>query len=111
MRWWLSLFGLLFFLMLVSCQKTISGNGVVLDKNTGLPVNNAVVQAFLDHPSPDAFQMRTVTDASGRYFVSSDPQVCTGSCPDLYVEISKEGYEGAYIKNPHGDTTFLQPSP
>ncbi len=111
MRWWLSGLGIFFLFMLVSCQKTLSGNGVVLDKNTGLPVKGATVEAFLDHPSPDAFQMRTATGADGTYFVSSDPQVCTGSCPDLYVEISKAGYQGAYVKNPHGDTTFLQPSP
>ncbi len=100
----LALFVLLSF---AGCQKTISGNGVVMAKDTGLPLKGVSVDAYLEHPSPDTYQMHTVTDASGRYFVSSDPQVCTGSCPDLYVKIVMPGYQSEYVKNPHNDTTWL----
>ena len=90
-----------------SCQKTISGNGVVMDKDSGLPLKGVSVDAYLEHPSPDTFQMHTVTSSNGSYVVYSNPQVCTGSCPDLYVRIVMAGYKSEYVKNPHGDTTYL----
>lgn len=99
--------GFALMLFASSCQKTISGNGVVMDKETGLPLKGVSVYTYLDHPSPDTYQMYTETDANGVYIVYSDPQVCTGSCPDLYVEIVMDGYSSAYVKNPHGDTTYL----
>ncbi len=103
------LLALAFFVLLsfAGCQKTISGNGVVMAKDTGLPLKGVSIDAYLEHPSPDTYQMHTVTDASGRYFVSSDPQVCTGNCPDLYVKIVMPGYQSEYVKNPHNDTTWL----
>jgi len=104
--------GLAFVMVLLvfaSCQKTISGNGVVMAKDTGLPVKGASIDAYLEHPSPDTWQMHTVTDAAGRYFVSSDPQVCSGNCPEIYVKIVKAGYRSEYVKGPHNDTTWLVP--
>jgi hypothetical protein len=101
------LLGIVALLFFASCEKTISGNGVVMDKTSGMPLKEATVNAYLDHPSPDTYQMQTTTDDQGRYFVSSDPQVCTGSCPDLYVEIYKDGYSSAIVKNPDNDTTWL----
>ncbi len=105
---WFLGFGMVF--LFLSCQKTISGNGVVIDKDSGLPLKGVSVDAYLEHPSSDTFQMHTETDANGNYFVYSNPQTCTGSCPDLYVEIIMTGYSSAYVKNPHGDTTFLVPA-
>jgi len=104
-----SLWLLVFMLVLLvsSCQKTISGNGVVMDKDSGLPLKSVSISAYLDHPSPDTYQMSTVTDAKGSYVVYSAPQVCTGSCPSLYVQIVMAGYKSEYVKNPHGDTTYL----
>ena len=78
-------------------------------RDTGLPLKGVSVDAYLEHPASDTWQMRTETDASGRYFVSSDPQVCTGNCPDLYVRIMMTGYRTEYVKNPHNDTTWLVP--
>lgn len=102
--------GFMLVLFASSCQKTISGNGVVMGKDTGLPLKGVSIDAYLDHPSPDAFQMHTTTNANGNYFVNTDSQVCTGSCPDLYVKIVMTGYVGTYVKNPHGDTTYLVPA-
>jgi hypothetical protein len=107
LRIFLSFLGLSFLLVASSCQKTISGNGVVMDKDSGLPLQGVSIDAYLEHPSPDTYQMRTETDSNGVYFVYSDPQVCTGTCPELYVEIVLSGYSSAYVKNPHGDTTYL----
>ncbi len=105
---WLLAFMLVLFVS--SCQKTISGNGIVLDKGSGLPLKGVSIDAYLENPSPDTFQMHTVTDTNGSYFVYSNPQVCTGSCPDLYVQIVMTGYTSEYVKNPHGDTTYLSRS-
>jgi len=109
-RWYEIFMGLLFIMVFSSCQKTISGNGVVMNKASGMPLKGVSVRAYLEHPSPDTFQMQTTTDVHGNYFVSSVPQVCTGSCPALYVEITMQGYTSAYVKNPHNDTTWLSPS-
>jgi hypothetical protein len=99
--------GFVVVLFASSCQKTISGNGVVIGKASGLPLQGVSIDAYLEHPSPDTFQMHTITSADGSYVVYSNPQVCTGSCPDLYVRIVKTGYKSEYVKNPHGDTTYL----
>ncbi len=99
--------GFVLVLFASSCQKTISGNGVVMDKDAGLPLKGVSISAYLEHPSPDTYQMSTVTDAKGNYVVYSAPQVCTGSCPGLYVQIVMAGYKPEYVKNPHGDTTYL----
>jgi len=99
--------GFVLLLFASSCQKTISGNGVVIEKVSGLPMKGVSIDAYLEHPSSDTYQMHTVTNSNGSYVVSSYPQVCTGSCPDLYVQIVMKGYKSEYVKNPHGDTTFL----
>jgi len=99
--------GFILVLFVSSCQKTISGNGVVMDKGSGLPLKGVSISAYLENPSPDTFQMHTETDSGGSYYVYSNPQVCTGSCPALYVQIVMTGYKSEYVKNPHGDTTYL----
>ncbi len=106
-RLFLFFLGLAFILLVSSCQKTISGNGVVMDKDSGLPLKGVSIDAYLEHPSPATFQMHTETNVDGIYMVYSNPQVCTGSCPNLYVEIVMAGYTSEYVKNPHGDTTYL----
>lgn len=97
------------WLLASGCQKIISGTGYVYDKSTGLPLQNATVNAYLGSPTADAGFMTTQTDAKGSYYVRSQPYSCTGTCPDLYVSISKSGYQGQYVKNPHNDTTYLAP--
>lgn len=94
-------------LFLSGCQKVISGTGYVYDKSTGLPIQGATVNAYLGSPSTDAMFTSTLTDAKGSYYVRSQPYSCTGTCPALYVGISKSGYTGQYVKNPHNDTTYL----
>ena len=106
-RIWLWLVGFMLLMFFSSCQKTISGNGVVIDKGSGLPIKGVSIDAYLEHPSPETFQMHTETDDKGNYFVYSNPQVCTGTCPALYVSIVMSGYVSEYVKNPHGDTTYL----
>ncbi len=104
------LFYLIFLVGIISfssCQKTISGNGYVFDKEKGVPVVGASVSAYLDHPGSETLQMQTETDKQGAYIVASQPYACTGSCPDLVVSIVADGYQSEYVRNPHGDTTFL----
>jgi len=97
------------WLLVSGCQKIISGTGYVYDKSTRLPLQGATVNAYLGSPTADASFMTTQTDAKGSYYVHSQPYSCTGTCPDLYVSISKSGYQGQYVKNPHNDTTYLVP--
>ncbi len=104
---WFWLAGFMLLMFFSSCQKTISGNGVVIDNGSGLPLKGVSIDAYLEHPSPETFQMHTETDDKGNYFVYSNPQVCTGTCPALYVSIVMSGYVSEYVKNPHWDTTYL----
>jgi len=104
----------LFFFLIVlglmglsSCEKTISGNGYVYDKVSQQPIAGATISVYLEHPSPDTFQMETETDNNGAYYAFSNPYSCTGSCPDLVVRIVADGYQLEYVRNPNGDTTFL----
>lgn len=101
---------LVFWLLVSGCQKVISGTGYVYDKGTGRPLQGATVTAYLGSPTPDAGIMTTQTDSKGAYYVHSQPYSCAGTCPDLYVSISKSGYTGQYVKNPNNDTTYLVPT-
>ncbi len=98
---------ILLWFFVSGCQKTISGSGYVYDKSTHQPIQGAVVTAYLNAPTTDNVFGGTQTDAKGSYFVQSPPYSCTGTCPDLYVSIAKTGYQGAYVKNPNNDTTYL----
>ncbi|MBN2639210.1 MAG: hypothetical protein JXR65_09015 [Bacteroidales bacterium] len=103
-----------FFIILIltgilfsSCQKVISGAGYVYDSNTRQPIEGALIRAYLDHPSPDAFVMNTQTQSDGGYYVYTQPYACSGTCPKIVVEIIKNGYESAIVESPHNDTTYL----
>ncbi len=98
---------LLFTFSLWSCQKAVSASGYVVDSTSKFPLNNVLIEAFLNHPSPDAFVMRTRTNQEGAYYVYTQPFPCTGTCPELVVQISLDGYQPQTIKNPHNDTTYL----
>jgi len=94
-------------LLLGSCQKKLTGAGYVFDKTSRQPIEGALVQAYLDHPSSDARVMSTYTAANGGYYVYSQPYSCTGTCPEIVVEISKDGYETEIVRSPNNDTTYL----
>lgn len=105
---WKVSFVLLFLSFFLSgCQKVISGTGYVVDKSTLQPIQGALVEAYLGNPSPDALQMSTQTNAQGAYYVYTQPYTYSGTYPTLYVNISMKGYQGAYVRNPHNDTTYL----
>ncbi|MBN2614196.1 MAG: hypothetical protein JXR71_00755 [Bacteroidales bacterium] len=97
-------------ILLGSCQKVLSGTGYVYDKSTRKPIDGAMVRAYLDTPSPDAYVMTTYSGTDGGYYVYTQPYTCTGTCPKVIVEISKTGYNAAIVSSPNNDTTFLQAS-
>ena len=97
------------FMLLVfaGCQKKLTGTGYVYDQETRKPLEGALVEAYLDHPSPDARFMRTLTSNDGSYYVFTQPYSCSGTCPNIVVEIGKTGYKTAFKENPNNDTTYL----
>jgi hypothetical protein len=75
------------------------GKGWIYDRETGLPLKKAEV--FLKRNNT-----RTVTDSSGFFEID----MISGGlfrCPDLELEISKEGYKSKQVSNPMNDTIYL----
>ncbi len=95
-------------ILLPSCGKYLDGIGYVYARDTHLPIENVLVKAYIDHPSPDAFQMQTHTGTNGGYYVYSDKIGCGFTCPDLVVQLIIDGYQSEIIKNPNGDTVFMK---
>ena len=95
-------------LLLSSCGKYLEGTGYVYAEETRLPIKNVLVKAYIDHPSPDAFQMQTHTDTTGGYYVRTSKVGCGFFCPDVVVQLIMEGYQSEIVKNPSGDTVFMK---
>ena len=95
-------------LLFSSCGKYLEGSGYVYSEETHKPLKDVLVEAYIDHPATDAFQMQTHTDDTGSYYVRSDKVGCGFFCPDLVVQLVLEGYQTEIIKNPNGDTVFMK---
>ena len=95
-------------LLLSSCGKYLEGTGYVYADDTHLPIKNVLVKAYIDHPSPDAFQMQTHTDTTGGYFVRTSKVGCGFFCPNLVVKLIMDGYQTEIVKNPNSDTVFMK---
>lgn len=59
-------------------DKLTTVNGIVVDKHTGLPIDNALVEFWISHkdtPAPNNYELRdTYTDENGKFtFQSEDP--------------------------------------
>ncbi len=100
-----TLFGLLLF---SSCGKYLEGTGYVYSEDTREPLKDVLVEAYIDHPATDAFQMQTHTDDTGSFYVRTDKVGCGFFCPDLVVQLVMDGYQTEIIKNPDGDTVFMK---
>ena len=95
-------------LIALGCDCVTVGNGIVVDADTGLPLDSVVVRSYIEAVNERSFQSRMVTDSTGEF--NGDTGVTGGffGCPDLVIELSKDGYVSATIRNPNKATVELE---
>jgi hypothetical protein len=95
------------FLLFVSCEGIVDGEGYVYDANTKQPLDSVFAKSYSRHGKSKQFQMEMVTDSTGHFFGTTGLVGCSGECPDLVVELIKSGYATKQIVNPYKDTVYL----
>lgn len=78
--------------ILSSCDCTQQADGVVLDKQTKLPVESVALGKYEKSDSTNPFSRRIYTDLKGR-FDYNGISGGIGKCPDLVLYFDKEGYK------------------
>ena len=89
-------------LFLSGCDCVQHGNGVVLDATTNLPIDSVKIKRISKRESEWVFY----SEKNGRFEASYISGGFWG-CPDLELEISKEGYRSQRVINPRNDTIYL----
>lgn len=103
-------FAILFSFLLTSggCDCVVDGNGIVVDSETNLPLDSVVVKSYVDKVKNSTCESEMITDSTGKFSGSTG---LTGGgfsgCPDLVVELSKNGYLTTSFTNPYNDTVKL----
>lgn len=94
--------GLILTLFLSGCDCIQDGSGVVLDAATNLPIDSVKIRKMSKRESEWVFY----SDKNGSFEASYISGGLWG-CPDLKLEISKEGYHSQRVVNPRNDTIYL----
>lgn len=81
------------FFLLTSCEGEKGGDGIVYDKNTGLPLDSVSYKCI------ETGKLK-YTDSLGNWEMYGPFGSCVSDCPDFNVEFSKSGYETQTIQNP-----------
>ena len=94
-----------FFILALSlscCDCVLEGSGVILDAETNLPVDSVRIRRVSKLKTQMEFYSGEDGGFSAHYISGG-----LGRCPDLNLEISKEGYRNQRITNPQSDTIYL----
>lgn len=83
--------------LLLSCECTRTGEGVVLDETTHLPIDSVLVKGI------DKVYNEIYTDSTGSYFMTTGMTGAVGGCPDIKISFSKVGYHSQILVNPNGN--------
>ncbi|RTQ51597.1 hypothetical protein EJV47_07295 [Hymenobacter gummosus] len=95
-------------LLLTSCECEIDGTGVVLDAQTGQPLPDVTVKAYVGKARRRHLADESRTNAAGGFATGVGlVSTLSSDCPDLVVELEKTGYATQQIKNPRADTVRL----
>lgn len=89
-------------LSLSCCDCILEGSGVILDAETDLPVDSVRIRRVSKLNTEMGFYSGEDGGFSAHYITGG-----LGRCPDLNLEISKEGYRNERITNPKNDTIYL----
>ncbi len=96
------------FLIASSCDCVTDGSGIVVDADTGLPLDSVIVKSYVNKVKDRFFQSQMVTDSSGEFIGSTGLTGGFLGCPDLVIELSKDGYISTTIKNPNNASVRLE---
>lgn len=91
----------LFATLLQGCEGYKCGNGTVIDKASGLPLDSVLCNAITGDD-------KVYTDTSGRFDVCNKFGGCMPNCKDIVVEFSKPGYQTTRVENPVDLTVVLE---
>lgn len=97
------LFSTIFFIVIIcSCDCPINVTGVILDKETGLPIDSVAIgrtdTADLDNP----FNDKAYSDSIGKY----DYHRISGSCNTVTLYFTKKGYKTLKIETKNNNDTI-----
>lgn len=92
--------GVLF--LLIACDCTYHGYGVVVDRITGAPVSGVRVEVYLHEISGDSLATSVYSDDLGRFDFELE------TCSSPLFDLSKKGYIGFVTAHLEGDTIRIE---
>ncbi len=92
-------------LLLSGCDEEITRSGVVIDSQTGKPVEGVSIDVYLKYQKRDSLLNKVLTDQNGKFFISEKKS------EGLLFLLDKEGYTGFVSSlSKANDTIRLEPS-
>jgi hypothetical protein len=97
---------MLFSVLLFGCEGGRSGNGIVLDDSTNLPLKNVLAISFVEEVDENNPKFSMTTDSTGK-FNGTTRLVGYKKKLKLFVVLSKDSFVTQTILNPENDTVRL----
>jgi len=85
-----------------SCEGYSCAAGVVLDANTGLPIDSVHIELLSN--GPDEY-----TDSTGTFEACNSMGGCVPHCKDIVVKLSMAGYKSVILTEPRDSLFYLIP--
>lgn len=82
--------------LILSCEGSRLGRGIVYDNQTKIPLDSVM---YKDINESFVFY----SDSIGNYSIEGPFGGCISECPDYKVEFTKDGYKKKIVENPNGD--------
>lgn len=102
-------FFILLFLAACVSEGITSGDGYAFDAKTRQPLDSVLVKSYYRKKGGKQFKRQMVTDTTGYFHGSTGLVGCPGDeCPDLIIELIKEGYVTREVINPYKDSVYLE---
>jgi hypothetical protein len=96
-------------LVLTSCEGYTDGEGYVFDVKTNKPLEGVLVRSYARRGGKSKYQtVEMTTDSTGYFYGTTQLSKCIPDCPDLVVELIKDGYKTIEYTNPRKDTVYLE---
>jgi len=102
MKWTLPVFLFVSLTALSSCEGFSCAEGVILDANTGLPIDSVHVDVLSG--GSDEY-----TDSTGRFRACNGMGGCNFGCKDIVVKLCKAGYDTIVLTEPRDSIFHLTP--
>ena len=73
---------------MVGCTQKIERSGIVVDRETNLPIAGVSIDFYLKHQTRDSLKQKVVTDQKGHFYISEKVN------ETQLFQVYKEGYIG-----------------